>query len=295
MASWEGVNEFVAVVEAGSFTGAAKKLDTSVVHVSRKVAALEERLAIKLLYRTTRKVSYTEAGNLFYEQCKHLVEGLELAEQAVSEIQSTPKGGLKVTAPATFGEQYIAPLINQFLVTYPQLDIDLVLTNQQLDLIENRVDVAVRLGHLKDSSFKAKILGYRQLCVCASPQYLNDNGTPKNLADLAQHECLLGTQEFWHFKEGKRSRSFSVSGRLRCNSGLSLLDAAKRGLGLVQLPHYYIDNALASGELREVLYEYRSEKEGIWAIYPHASNISLKVRLLTDFLADHLSINPVDK
>lgn len=292
MANWEGVNEFVAVVELGSFTKAARKLETSVVHISRKVAALEERLGVKLLYRTTRKVSYTEAGNVFYEQCRHLVEGLEIAENAITEMQNTPKGLLKLTAPATFGEHYIAPLVNQFLSLYEQVEIDLMLTNQQLDLVENRIDVAIRLGHLKDSSFKAKALGYRQLRVCASPDYIKRWGEPATLSDLSDHACLLGTHEFWHFKEGKKPRALGVSGRMRCNSGLSLLDAAKRSLGIVQLPHYYLEDALQNGELKEILQDYRSDKEGIWALYPHASNVSLKVRLLIDFLANNLKINP---
>ena len=171
MSNWEGVSEFVAVAEVESFTSAAKKLNTSVAQISRRVASLEERLAVKLLNRTTRRVSLTEAGQLYYQQCKHLVEGLELAELAVTQMQSTPKGMVKVTAPVTFGEQNLAPLLHQFC-SIRKLILDLMLTNQQLDLIETGVDIAIRVGRLRDSTMMAKRLATRQLYVCASPSYL---------------------------------------------------------------------------------------------------------------------------
>ncbi|WP_159737232.1 LysR family transcriptional regulator [Vibrio atypicus] len=288
MANWEGVSEFVGVAETQSFTAAAKKLDTSVAQISRRVSALEERLAVKLFNRTTRKVSLTEAGQLYYQQCKHLVEGLELAELAVTQMQSTPKGLLKVTAPVTYGEQHLAPLLHQFLEIHPQVDLDLMLTNQKLDLIEMGVDVAIRLGRLQDSSLIAKRLSTRQLYVCASPKYLERYGEPHTLSELSKHECLVGSVDYWRFRDAKGEKSLRVSGRIHCNSGFALLDAAKRGLGLVQLPDDYVQTALDSGELVEVLSDYRDEREGIWALYPQNRNLSPKVRLLIDFLAERL-------
>ncbi|MFM2588138.1 LysR family transcriptional regulator [Vibrio sp. TBV020] len=288
MANWEGVSEFVGVAETQSFTSAAKKLDTSVAQISRRVSALEERLAVKLFNRTTRKVSLTEAGQLYYQQCKHLVEGLELAELAVTQMQSTPKGLLKVTAPVTYGEQHLAPLLHQFLELYPQVNLDLMLTNQKLDLIELGVDVAIRLGRLQDSSLIAKRLSTRQLYVCASPEYLDRFGEPHTLSELSNHQCLVGSIEYWRFRDDKGEKSLRVSGRIHCNSGYALLDAAKRGLGLAQLPDHYVQDALDSGELVEVLTEYRDEREGIWALYPQNRNLSPKVRLLIDFLAEKL-------
>jgi DNA-binding transcriptional LysR family regulator len=288
MANWEGVSEFVGVAETQSFTAAAKKLDTSVAQISRRVSALEERLAVKLFNRTTRKVSLTEAGQLYYQQCKHLVEGLELAELAVTQMQSTPKGLLKVTAPVTYGEQHLAPLLHQFLELHPQVDLDLMLTNQKLDLIEMGVDVAIRLGRLQDSSLIAKRLSTRQLYVCASPKYLERYGEPHTLSELSKHECLVGSVDYWRFRDAKGEKSLRVSGRIHCNSGFALLDAAKRGLGLVQLPDDYVQTALDSGELVEVLSDYRDEREGIWALYPQNRNLSPKVRLLIDFLAERL-------
>lgn len=288
MANWEGVSEFVAVAETHSFTAAANKLATSVAQVSRRISTLEERLAVKLFNRTTRKVTLTEAGHVYFQQCKHLVEGLELAELAVTQMQSTPKGLLKVTAPVTFGEQNLAPLLHQFLEQYPQVDLELMLTNQKLDLIEMGFDVAIRLGRLQDSSLIAKRLSSRQLYVCASPNYLDRFGEPHTLSELTRHQCLVGSVDYWRFRDAKREKSIRVTGRIHCNSGYALLDAAKRGLGLVQLPDHYVQQALDEGELIEVLTEYRDEREGIWALYPQNRNLSPKVRLLIDFLAEKL-------
>ncbi|MCK6265670.1 LysR family transcriptional regulator [Vibrio sp. ZSDE26] len=288
MANWEGVSEFVAVAETNSFTGAAKKRNTSVAQISRRVSSLEDRLAVKLLNRTTRKVTLTEAGQLYFQQCKHLVEGLELAEIAVTQMQTSPKGLLKITAPVTYGETHLAPLLHQFLDQYPQVDLELQLTNQRIDLLEQGVDVAIRLGRLEDSSLVAKRLAQRQLYICASPTYLEQSGEPHTLSELSHHSCLVGSLEYWRFKEQGKERSLRVSGRIKCNSGLSLLDAAKRHFGLVQLPDYYVSEALESGELVEVLSDYRDDKEGIWAVYPQNRNLSPKVRLLIDFLSEQL-------
>jgi DNA-binding transcriptional LysR family regulator len=289
MANWEGVTEFVAVAETNSFTSAASKLKTSVAQISRRVSALEQRLAVKLLHRTTRKVSLTEAGQLYYQQCKHLLEGLELAELAVTQMQAEPRGVLRVTAPVTYGEMNLAPLLNQFLEKHPQVTLDLILTNQRLDLIEQGVDLAIRLGRLQDSSLIVRRLSSRQMHVCASPKYLERFGEPHTLSELGRHQCLVGSVDYWHFKEQNREKSLRVAGRIKCNSGFALVDAAKRGLGLVQLPDYYVQEALDSGELIEVLSDYRDDREGIWALYPPSHNLSPKVRLLIDFLAKELS------
>ncbi|USD64317.1 LysR family transcriptional regulator [Vibrio sp. SCSIO 43136] len=285
MANWEGVTEFVAVADTHSFTQAAKRLNTSVAQVSRRVAILEERLAVKLLHRTTRKVSLTEAGGLYYQHCRSLVEGLENAELAVTQMQTEPKGLVKVTAPVAYGESHIVPLLNEFLATYPQVDLDLHLSNQKMDLIEAGFDVAIRLGRLEDSSLIAKRLASRQLYVCATSDYLAQYGLPQNPSELEQHNCLVGSSRYWHFRGDKPIR---VSGRVHCNSGFALVDAAKRHLGMIQLPEYYVREALDSGALIEVLSEFRPEKEGIWALYPQNRHLSPKVRLLIDYLAEKL-------
>ncbi len=288
MANWEGVSEFVAVAQHHSFTAAARSLNTSVAQVSRRVSDLEQRLAVKLLHRTTRRVTLSEAGQQYFEQCKPLLEALELAELSVTQTQSSPKGRLKITAPVTYGEQQLAPLLNHFLSLYPELDLDLVLTNQQLDLLESGIDVAIRLGKLSDSSLMARRLSERQLHVCATPDYLNRHGEPHTLSELDHHQCLVGSVNRWRFEDNNLERSLSVSGRVQCNSGFALLDAAKQGLGLVQLPDYYVQQSLENGELVEVLSAYRPAKEGIWALYPQNRHLSMKVRMLIDFLVENL-------
>ena len=226
---------------------------------------------------------------MYYQQCRHLVEGLEHAELAVSQLQSSPSGLIKVTAPAAYGERYLAPLLNQFIEAHPQLNLELTLTNQKLDLLESGIDIAIRLGRLEDSTLIAKRLASRQLHVCASPDYLAKYGEPHTLSELQNHVCLVGTMDQWRFNNGKQEKAIRVNGRIKCNNGYALYDAAKRGLGLVQLPDYYVQSAINSGELMEVLKQYRTEKEGIWALYPHNRNLSPKIRLLIEFLTNKLA------
>ncbi|ASK55946.1 LysR substrate-binding domain-containing protein [Vibrio tarriae] len=285
---WEGVNEFVAVAETNSFTLAATRLETSVANVSRRVGQLEDRLGVKLLLRSTRKVSLTEAGLIYFQHCRSLLEGLHQAELAVTQMQETPQGKLRITAPVTYGEQKIAPLLNDFLLLYPKIDLELVLNNQKLDLIEQGVDVAIRLGQLEDSSSIARRLNDRHLHVCATPDYFAQHGMPHTLSDLSSHNCLVGTHDHWRFKENQQGRTVKVNGRIRCSSGVVLLDAALKGIGLVQLPDYYVDEHLSSGRLIEVLVHFRDDREGVWALYPHNRHLSPKVRLLVEYLAQHL-------
>lgn len=291
MADWEGINEFVAVVEAESFTGAATKLNTSVANISRRVNALEQRLGSKLFVRTTRKVSVTEAGATYYHHCKPLVEGLGLAELAINQLHSSPQGKIKVTAPVTFGEQVLAPLMHEFLLEYPQIELDLVLSNQQLDLVQEGFDLAIRLGRLQDSSMMARKLRDRNVYVCASPSYIEKHGEPHTLSELKRHQCLRGSTKYWRFDDSGSERLIHVDGRLQCNSGYSLMDAALKGLGIVQLPDYYVQPYLESGELIELLTAYRGDKEGIWALYPQNRMLTSKVRTLIDYLSEALSNN----
>lgn len=286
---WEGVTEFVAVAEAQSFTGAARALDTSVAQISRKVAALEDRLSIKLLIRTTRKVSVTEAGQTYYQHCRHLVEGLKQADRAITELNAIPQGRLKITSSVTYGEQVIAPLLSDFMLMYPQLELELVLSNQTLDLVEQDFDLAIRLGRLTDSTMIAKRLSSRQVRVCAAPSYIDKHGEPHTLSELSQHNCLVGSLPIWRFIENKKEKSVRVKGSVHCNSGMALTNAALKGLGIVQLPDFYVQESMDKGELVEILVPYREPKEGIWAVYPHNRHPSTKVRLLVEFLAQELA------
>ncbi|OEY66676.1 LysR substrate-binding domain-containing protein [Marinobacter sp. X15-166B] len=289
MVRWDGIREFVAVVEAGSFTAAGQRLEMSTAQVSRQVGALEERLASRLLHRTTRTVSVTETGQLYYQHCRQLLDGLEEAERVVTNLQDKPKGRLRLTAPISYGEGVIAPLINDFAIRYAELDVDLVLTNQRLDLLSEGLDLAIRIGQLEDSTLVARKLGVRTRYVCASATYLETYGTPYSLSELEQHNCLRGGSDYWRFQEDGKASLIRVQGRTQCNSGWALVDAAKKGMGLVQLPDYYVQALIETGRLIPVLENYRERKEVIWAVYPHNRHLSTKVRMLVEFLAASLS------
>ncbi|MEH6768238.1 MULTISPECIES: LysR family transcriptional regulator [Psychrobacter] len=286
---WDGISEFVYVAEYESFTKAAKKIGISTAQVSRQVSALEQRLNIKLLYRTTRKVSLTEEGRVFYQHCRGVLDGLDAAEQAVTNLQSKPQGMIKLTTPVTYGEQQLMPLVNDFMVQYSDIEVTAFLSNQQVDLIEEGYDLAIRIGKLRDSTMMAKKLSSRTNFVCAAPSYIEKYGIPHSLTELGQHNCLLGTLDYWHFKESGKEKNIRVTGSVRYNSGYSLVDAAIKGLGIVQLPDYYVQKHLESGELVSLLDNLREPEEAIWALYPHNRHLSPKIRLLLDYLAAHLS------
>ncbi len=285
---WEGISEFVYVAENESFTQAAKKMAISTAQVSRQVSALEKRLNIKLFYRTTRKVSLTEEGRVFYQHCRSVLDGLEAAERAITNLQSKPQGKIRLSAPVTYGEQQILPLLNDFIKQYTDIEMNAYLCNQQIDLVEEGYDLAIRLGKLSDSSLMAKKLAKRINYVCASPAYLDKYGIPHSLSELNKHSCLLGTLDYWHFRDAGREKNIRVTGKLRYNSGLGLVDAALKGLGIVQLPDYYVQHHLQSGELVTLLDNYRMPDEGIWAVYPQNRHLSPKIRLLVDYLAEQL-------
>lgn len=285
---WQGINEFVAVAETQSFSAAAKLLKISTAQVSRQVSALEKRLQVKLFYRTTRKVSLTQEAQLFYQHCRNLLDGLDNAEQAITNLQSSPQGKIKLTVPVTYGEQKVLPLVNDFVALHNGIEVTTELNNHRVDLIDGGFDVAIRLGHLQDSSLIAKQLSQRSNYVCASEAYLQANGEAHSLSELKHHNCLLGTRDYWRFAEQGKEKNLRVKGNLRCNSGVALVDAAIKGIGIVQLPDYYVHSYIESGELFTILDQFREPAEGIWAVYPQNRYLSPKIRLLIEYLGKHL-------
>lgn len=289
MFAWKGVTEFVAVAETESFTQAAKRLGISTAQISRQVSALEARLATQLFHRTTRKVSVTEAGQIYFQHCRQILDALEEAERTVTNALSVPRGKLRITAPVIYGEKTIAPLVNDFVLQYPELDVYLNLTNRTLDLIGEGYDLAVRIGTLKSSTLMARRLATRTQYVCASPRYLAGRGAPHSLPELEHHNCLQGSQDHWRFQENNKTRSLRIKGNLTCGSGWALLDAALKGLGIVQLPEYYVQPHLDSGQLVALLTQYQQPDEGIWAVYPQNRLLSPKVRFLLEHLREGLN------
>ena len=288
MTIWDGINEFVCVVETESFTAAAKRLEVSVAHISRQVNQLEDRLGAKLLYRTTRKLRLTEVGEVYYQHARKILDDMQAAERAVMEMEGKPTGKLRITAPVYYGEYFLAPLVNDFLLQYPQLDLELKLTNETVDLVKEGYDLAIRLGTLDSSSLMCRKLARRTQYLCASPAYLAAHGTPQTLADLANHRCLGGSLDHWRFLENGKLRNWRVGSAWSCNSGLALKDAALKGLGIVQLPDYYVQAALAQGSLVSLLESQRLPDDGVWVVYPQNRHLSPKVRLLVDFLVAQL-------
>jgi DNA-binding transcriptional LysR family regulator len=287
---WDGISEFIAVSERQSFTAAAKQLGISVAQVSRQVTALEEKLGTQLFYRTTRKVSVTEAGQIYYQHCRQLLDGLGEAERAIGNLSAVPRGKLKLTAPTTYGETVIAPLVNDFVARYPDLEVQCRFTNQKLDLVLEGYDMAIRLGRLEGTtgSLMTRQLSTRRLYACAAPSYIAKRGEPHSLSELSHHNCLVGTLDYWRFEEDGRERTIRIHGSIHANSGQALLDAALKGIGIVQLPDYYVDPWIASGDLVAVLTKYQPSDEGIWAIYPTNRHLSPKIRMLVEHLGRYL-------
>lgn len=261
MVQWEGITEFVYVAEQESFTEAAKRIGISTAQVSRQVSALEKRLRIQLLYRTTRKVTLTEEGRIFYQHCRSVLDGLDAAKRAITNLQTKPQGKIKLTAPVAYGEKQILPLVNNFALQHSDVEVDAYLTNRQVDLVDEGYDLAIRIGKY---------------------------GIPHSISELSKHRCLLGTPDHWRFSKLGKEVSVRMTGRLRYNNGYSLTDAALKGLGIVQLPDYYVEPYLASGDLISVLDHNRAPDERIWALYPHNRHLSPKIRLLVDYLAEQL-------
>lgn len=286
MQRWERIEAFVEVVRLGNFSAAARQLQVSSSHISRLVSQLEQQLGTQLLYRTTRQIRLTDSGALYYESCRQLFEGFKDAELALDHHQTNPTGTLKITAATTFGDRFIAPLVNEFHTLYPQLKINMHLSNRQLELIEEGYDVAIRMGVLKESTLVARRLCSRREYVVGSPTYFSRHPHPTKLADLEQHNCLIGSRDHWLFLDKGARKDLVVTGNWHANSGPALVDAALRGIGLAQLPDYYVKEHLASGELVSVLDDYQFTDTGVWVLYPQQRYLAAKVRLFIDFLVD---------
>ncbi|MBV7561754.1 LysR substrate-binding domain-containing protein [Pseudomonas sp. sia0905] len=292
MNRWEGLDEFVAVAECGQFTAAAERLGLSSSQVSRQIARLEERLHTRLFYRTTRKVALTEAGQTFLQHCQRLQDAREEALNAVGDLGSEPKGLLRMTCAVAYGERFIVPLVTSFMARHPRLSVEIELSNRTLDLVQDGFDIAIRLGRLQDSRMLATRLAPRRMYLCASPDYLQRYGRPHSLSELARHNCLIGSSDVWTFQLEGREASQRVNGNWRCNSGQAVLDAALAGLGLCQLPDYYVLEHLRSGALVSLLDNHQPPNTAVWALYPQQRHLSPKVRQLIDALRYGLAQRP---
>jgi len=292
MSRWNGIDEFVATAETESFSRAAQRLGVSTSGVSRAVAVLEERLQTRLLYRTTRRVSLTDAGRAFLPQCRQLIQDRDAALATVGEEDGEVRGLLRMTCAATYGERFIVPAVGDFALRHPGLSVQIELDDAVRDIVSEGFDLAIRFGQLADSRLVAKRLASRTRRLVASPSYIAANGSPKAISDLAAHACVVGAADTWRLSDNTSDHhaeiTFKPKGRFRCNSGQAVLDAALRGLGVCQLPNFYVDEAIAAGRLVPLLETATPADEGVWAVYPHARLLPLRVRLLVDWLQEAL-------
>ena len=287
---------FARVVEAKSFSTAARQLGMSKSTVSKHVSRLEDRLGARLLNRTTRRLSPTEVGLAFYERCARIATAVEEAEAAAMRLQSSPRGTLKVNAPMSFAVLHIAPAIPEFVARHPELSVDMTMNDRVVDLIDEGFDLAVRIGELPDSSLIARRLTANRLVVCAAPAYLARHGAPRVPAELGAHNCLgytLGaTSNEWRFLGPGGEHRVRVSGNFQANNGDALRRAAREGLGVVTLPTFIAGEDLRSGALRAVLADYALPESAVYAVYPHNRHLSAKVRAFVDFLVERFGPRP---
>ena len=289
-----GMAVFAKIVETASFSRAARHFDMSPAVVSKHVQVLEERLGVRLLNRTTRHVSATEAGLNFYERCVHIISELEEAERAVGEMRAAPRGWLRVVAHGSFGRHRLAPAIADYLASYPEVSVELCLDDSNMNLLENRVDVAVRLGPLSNSSLMARKLCMLEIILCASPRYLENNGTPEIPSDLAKHNCLIHTfhmpQGEWSFvDQDGRKETVHISGRFRADSGDSIMPLVHRHVGIALAPDYMLEDHLKAGRLIRLLPRYKASDIPVHAIYPPDRYLSAKTRTFLDFLTSRFA------
>ena len=292
-----GMITFARVVEANSFSEAARRLGVSKSAVSKQIARLEDRLGARLLNRTTRRISPTEVGAAFYERCARIVAEVEEAELAVTRLQAEPRGVLRVNAPMSFGILHLAPAIAVFMKRYPDLEIDLTLNDRFVDLIDEGYDLAIRIGTMADSSLIARKLAPSRLVACAAPAYLRRRGLPTVPRDLADHECLIYSLatagDLWKFTDSEGTpQPVRVSARLKVNNGDVMRDIAAAGLGLTVLPTFIAAKGLEAGTLVPVLTDYRLPETAVSAVYPQNRHLSPKIRVFVDFLAGRFGPEP---
>jgi DNA-binding transcriptional LysR family regulator len=284
---------FAAVVDGGSFVRAADALEMSKPTVSRYVSDLEQRLGVRLLQRTTRKLSLTEEGRAFYGRCKAVLADVEVAEAEITSQSVAVKGLIKVNAPMSFGILELAPLWPDFMSKYPDIELDITLADRVVDLVEEGYDLAVRIARLPNSSLVSRKLASTRMVLCASSGYLRKHGTPRHPAELSDRAVLsyslLATGDQWEFDGPEGKVAVTVKPIMRTNSGDTCIAAARKNKGIVFQPSFMVSADLSSGALVELMPQYRALEFGIYAVYPTRQHVLPKVRALIDFLAQKMA------
>ena len=287
---------FTAVVEAGSFTAAADKRDLSRGMATRYVAQLEAHLGVRLLNRTTRKLSLTEAGSDYYQRATQVLAMIEEAESSAAQEASVPRGTLRVATSVAFGARHMGRAISEYLQRYPGVEVDLTLNDRVVDLVEEGFDLAIRVAARIDPGLVARRLTRARVVACASRDYLKKRGTPKSPEDLTGHNCMTyaysSVQNEWCYRRNGLERTVRVSGNLRGNNGEILVNAAIEGLGVILQPTFLVFEALRQNRLVRVLSDWETDELSVFAVYPHRKFLPPKVRSFIDFLADRFGPEP---
>ena len=288
---------FVQVVDSGSFTSAAERLELSKSVISKYVTRLEDRLGARLLNRTTRRLSLTEAGRILYSRSQRGLEEIEAAEMEVSRLQQAPRGKLRFNTPMSFGILHIAPALRDFQQAYPDVSIDMNLEDRQVDLVEEGYDLAIRIAELPDSSLVARRLGPCRHVICAAPEYLEKFGTPRTPDELKNHNTLTygyhDTPREWRLLASDgRYLTVTVNSNMHMNNSLALREAVLQGAGIVLTPTFIVGPDIRAGRLRSLLPNYRMLELSIYAVYPQRQHLSPKVRAFVEFMSNRITDAP---
>jgi DNA-binding transcriptional LysR family regulator len=288
----EAMSIVLAVVEAGSLSAAARQLGIPLATVSRKVSDLETHLRTRLLNRSSRRITLTEAGRSYVAACKRILEDVEEAERSASGEYSAPKGDLTITAPIVFGRLHVLPIVVEFLAAYREIDVRIMLADRDANLLEDYVDLAVRIGELPDSSLVAARVGSIRRVVCGSPAYFTERGMPTSPGDLGTHDCItfegLMSPRAWSFARGKSDVSVAIHSRLSVNTAEAAIDAAIAGVGVTRVLSYQIADAARAGRLVVALQEFEPAPWPVNLVYAGQGRLPLKLRAFLDFAAPRL-------
>lgn len=291
-----GITAFVRAAETESFAQAARSLGITASGVGKSVARLEAELGVRLMNRTTRRITLTDDGAVFFERCKKILDELADAQSLMSNRRTEPRGRLRVSAPLVIGRRFLVPRLPSFLQRHPELQLEISLNDRRVNLVEESIDVAVRIGPLADSSLMARALGKHQVVTIASPRYLA-GANIHSLGQLAQHRCLVfrtpttGRERPWQFHTAAGAQEFRPRAALTLDCGEALVEAARAGLGVTQIPSLMAEPALDSGDVVEVLREQRARPDPIHAVYTRARSTPLRVKAFLEFLTTVPELN----
>ena len=283
------ISVFCKVIETQSFTQAANQQNISVAMASKLVSQLEEHLKTRLLQRTTRKIVPTEAGMLYYQRCQAILLDLNEADSSISNMTTSLQGNLLISVPRDFGLLYISPNLPKFIELHPNLHVEIEFEDKRVDLVAEGYDLALRIGYMQDSSLVARKISSSPMHFVASPSYLESRGTPLTPDDLEYHQGLLYksslNQVHWQSTKANQIQRYKIQSKVVSNNGMALLEMTKAGLGISNSPSFFVKDALASGELVEILSEYKQKPLDIYVVYPNRRHLPAKVRAFIEFLA----------